>query len=121
MTRTALMKHINDLMTSRGCSLTEDQDAVLCAALGALWEEINAPDATRLDVFVPDYDWNAKWGSPQEAVEAGLSVGDFSEGDQFQLLRLTAGALTTYRIADRKAIPVAVAFPIGLEDLEERG
>lgn len=42
-TRTALMRKINNLMTLAGHSLTEDQDAALCAALGALWEEITGP------------------------------------------------------------------------------
>lgn len=36
MTRTELMRKINDLMTFAGHSLTEDQDAVLCAALQTL-------------------------------------------------------------------------------------
>ncbi|WP_168735310.1 hypothetical protein [Pseudothauera rhizosphaerae] len=36
MTRTELMRAINDLMTAAGCSLTEDQDAVLAAALAVL-------------------------------------------------------------------------------------
>ena len=35
-TRTELMRNINDMMTFAGHSLTEDQDAVLCAALQTL-------------------------------------------------------------------------------------
>ena len=39
MTRTEAMKKINDMMTSQGCSLSEDQDAVLAAALAVLLPE----------------------------------------------------------------------------------
>jgi hypothetical protein len=36
MTRTDLMRKINDMMTAAGATLTEDQDAVLAAALAVL-------------------------------------------------------------------------------------
>lgn len=36
MTRTELMRKINNMMTFSGTSLTEDQDAVLAAALAVL-------------------------------------------------------------------------------------
>lgn len=36
LTRTKLMQRINAMMTAAGASLTEDQDAVLAAALGTL-------------------------------------------------------------------------------------
>lgn len=44
MTRTELCRRINDCMTAEGCSLSEDQDAVLAAALTAMWDEITGAD-----------------------------------------------------------------------------
>ena len=43
ISRTKLMRDINDLMTFGGHSLTEDQEAVLCAALQTLIPHIFAP------------------------------------------------------------------------------
>lgn len=61
------------------------------------------------DIFVPDYEWNAHYESPEEMVkEAG---GELSDGDEFELVRLTVGAKTRYRIVNGQPIPVSVAFP----------
>ena len=67
-----------------------------------------------MEIFVPDYEWNSHWNSVEEAVATGKECGDYSEGDEFKMVRLTVGAMTTYRIVDGKPVPVSVAFPDGL-------
>lgn len=64
-----------------------------------------------MEIFVPDYEWNAHYSTVEESVKAGFECGDFDEGDEFKMVRLTVGACTTYRIVDGKPVPVAVAFP----------
>lgn len=65
-------------------------------------------------VFVPDYEWNAQYSSVEAAVEAGLPYGDYTEGTEFTMIRLTVGAKTTYKMIDGKPVPIVVAFPEGL-------
>lgn len=65
-----------------------------------------------MEIFVPDYEWNAHWKTVEESVDAGFASGDFSEGDEFKMVRLTVGACTTYKIIDGKPIPVAISFPL---------
>jgi hypothetical protein len=67
-----------------------------------------------VEIFVPDYEWNAHYGSVEEAVTAGCEFDELKDGDEFKLVRLTVGACTTYRMVDGKAVPVAVAFPDAL-------
>ena len=67
-----------------------------------------------MEIFVPDYEWNAHYNTVEESVEAGFACGDFKEGDEFKMVRLTVGACTTYKIVDGKPVPVAVSFPAGL-------
>jgi len=67
-----------------------------------------------MDIFVPDYEWNARYESVEAAVASGEEFGDFDEGDEFKMVRLTVGAITTYKIVAGKAVPIAVAFPSGL-------
>ncbi len=71
-----------------------------------------------MEVFVPDYEWNSQWDSVEQAVEEGQKYGDYSEGDEFKMVRLTVGACTTYRIVNGKAVPVAVAFPQNVKEGE---
>ncbi|AUN95444.1 hypothetical protein [Pseudazoarcus pumilus] len=78
MNRTALMKHINDLMTSKGCSLTEDQDAVLCAALGALWEEISG-DAEIAGLRDQIKQWQQKAATWLASPEAAQRLSGYRE------------------------------------------
>lgn len=63
-----------------------------------------------MDIFVPDYEWNSHWNSVEESV----AECDYTEGDEFKMVRLTVGACTTYRIVNGKPVPVVVAFPDGL-------
>jgi hypothetical protein len=65
-------------------------------------------------VFVPDYDWNSQFSSPEDHVEAGREYGESEEGSEFSLVRLTVGAKTTYRIVDGKPVVVSIAFPDAL-------
>jgi hypothetical protein len=67
-----------------------------------------------MEIFVPDYEWNAHYASVEEAVAEGMKCGDFDEGDEFKMVRLAVGACTTYKIVDGKAVPIAVSFPTGL-------
>lgn len=62
-----------------------------------------------MEIFVLDYDWNSQWNS----VEESASDYNYSEGDEFKMVRLNVGACTTYRIVNGKPVPVAVAFPEG--------
>jgi hypothetical protein len=64
-----------------------------------------------MEIFVPDYEWNSHWNSVDEAVSAGEEFGDYYEGQEFKMVRLTVGACTTYRIVDGKPIPISVSFP----------
>lgn len=64
-----------------------------------------------MEIFVPDYDWNAHYESVEESVDEGMKYGDFEEGDEFSMVRLTVGACTTYKIVDGKAVPISLAFP----------
>lgn len=70
-----------------------------------------------MEIFVPDYEWNSHWKSVDEAVEDGKKYGDFPEGDEFTMVRITVGAATTYRIVDGKPMPINVAFPDSLPAL----
>jgi len=72
-----------------------------------------------MEIFVPDYEWNSHWNSVEEAVSAGAECGDYREGDEFKMVRLTVGACTTYRIVDGKPFPVMVSFPDGLPSNEK--
>ena len=67
-----------------------------------------------MEIFVPDYEWNAHYSSVEEAVEAGGEFDELKDGDEFKLVRLTVGACTTYKMVNGKAVPVAVAFPDAL-------
>lgn len=67
-----------------------------------------------MEIFVPDYEWNAHYSSVEESVAEGMKCGDFDEGEEFKMVRLTVGACTTYKIVDGKPVPVAVSFPDGL-------
>lgn len=64
-----------------------------------------------MEIFVPDYEWNAHYSSIEEMVSSGAECGDYKEGDEFKMVRLTVGACTTYRIVDGKPVPIFVAFP----------
>lgn len=68
-----------------------------------------------MEVFVPEYEWNAHYPSIQENLDDGLERGEYQEGDEFKMVRLLVGACTTYAIKDGKPVPVAVSFPKGLE------
>jgi hypothetical protein len=70
-------------------------------------------------IFVPDYEWNSHYNSPEECVLLGQQCGDFNEGDEFKLVRLEVGACTTYRVVNGKPVPVVVAFPAGIESESE--
>ena len=74
-----------------------------------------------MEVFVPEYDWNCQWESVEASVSAGQECGDFSEGDEFKMVRITVGACTTYRIVDGKAVPVAISFPEALQPPKNEG
>jgi hypothetical protein len=63
------------------------------------------------EIFVPDYEWNAHYESPEEVI----ATGELAEGEEFDLVRLTVGAKTTYRVVNGKPVPVSVAFPEGIE------
>lgn len=71
-----------------------------------------------MEVFVPPYEWNSHYTSVEEAVAEGQKYGDCQEGDEFQMVRLTVGALTTYKVVDGKAVPIKVAFPEGMASNE---
>jgi hypothetical protein len=68
-----------------------------------------------MEIHVPDCEWNTHYRSPEEAVKLGMEYGDYKEGEEFKLVRLQVGAVTTYRIVDGKPVPVAVGFPTGIE------
>ena len=68
-----------------------------------------------MDIFVPDYEWNAHYDS----VEENMTGCDYEEGDEFKMIRLTVGACTTYRVVNGKPVPVAVAFPEALPSIDE--
>ena len=72
-----------------------------------------------MDVFVPDYDWNSQWESVEASVKNGQGYGDFSEGDEFSMVRLTVGARTTYRIVNGVPTPVSVSFPEELKPTDQ--
>ena len=63
-----------------------------------------------MDIFVPEYDWNSHW----ESVNENVLECDYTEGQEFTMVRLTVGARTTYRIVNGNAVPVSMAFPEGL-------
>lgn len=64
-----------------------------------------------MEIFVPDYDWNAHWGS----VEESATACEYEEGEEFVMVRLTVGAATTYRMQGGKPMPVSVAFPDNIQ------
>ena len=66
------------------------------------------------EVFVPDYDWNAHFASPEEHIRSGQEYGESEEGSEFTLVRLTVGAKTTYRVVNGKPEVVSIAFPEAL-------
>lgn len=68
------------------------------------------------EVFVPDYDWNSHFTSPEDHVESGREYGESDEGSEFTLVRLTVGAKTTYRIVDGKPVAISLAFPEALKE-----
>lgn len=72
------------------------------------------------ELYVPDYEWNAHYNSPEECVEQGKEVGDFKEGEEFSLVRLQVFAKTTYKIVDGKPVPVSLAFPDQLLEIAEQ-
>lgn len=61
------------------------------------------------EIFVPTYEWNAHYDSVAEAVAEGR--GDYPEGAEFKMVRLTVHAETTYRIVNGQPVPVSVAYP----------
>lgn len=64
-----------------------------------------------MNVFVPDYDWNCHWSSPEEAVEEGRKYGECQDGTEFTMVRLMVGAKSTYRVIDGAPVLVSIAFP----------
>lgn len=69
-----------------------------------------------MDVFVPTYEWNARYSSVEEAYAKGYACGDYEEGDEFKMIRLTVGACTTYKVIDGKPVPIELSFPESLEE-----
>jgi len=67
-----------------------------------------------MEIYVPDYEWNAQYESPEECLALGREKGDLKEGDEFSLVRLTVGANTTYRVIDGKAVPIIITFPVAI-------
>ena len=63
------------------------------------------------EIYVPDYEWNSHYNSPEECVEIGREFDEFKEGETFSLVRLQIFAKTTYKIMDGKPVPIEVAFP----------
>ncbi len=64
------------------------------------------------EIHVPDYEWNAHYESPEEMVRLD---GTLVEGEEFELVRLTVGAKTRYRIVEGKPVPVSISFPEGIK------
>lgn len=64
------------------------------------------------EVFVPEDEWNAHWGSVQEH----KADSDYAEGDEFKLVRLLVGACTTYKIVNGAAVPISISFPKGVAE-----
>lgn len=80
--------------------------------LKALWEcAQRQPSRPAVEVFVPDYDWNARHPSVDASVKEGVACGDYQEGDEFKMVRLTVGPCTTYKIVNGDPVPQAISFP----------
>lgn len=71
-----------------------------------------------MDVFVPEYDWNSQWSSVEKSVKEGVAYGDYAEGDEFKMVRLTVHACTTYKIIDGKPVATAISFPVGIKEAD---
>lgn len=67
------------------------------------------------EIFVPTYEWNSHYASIEECVEEGKKFGDYQDGEEFEMVRLTVGAKTKYRIVNGKAVPIEVSFPSKIE------
>lgn len=72
-----------------------------------------------MEIFVHDHDWNEPHASVDEAVAEGMESGDYKEGDEIKMVRLTVGAYTTYKIVGGRPVPIAVSFPTGLSSAVE--
>ena len=58
-----------------------------------------------MEIFVARYDWNEQYNSVEEMVDG------CSDGDEFELIRLTVGGITKYRIINGVAVAMSVSFP----------
>lgn len=58
-----------------------------------------------VEVFVGHYDWNEQYCTVEERASG------CSEGDEFELVRLTVGGLTKYRIINGAPVAMSVSFP----------
>ena len=67
------------------------------------------------DIFVPTYEWNSHYASIDECVKDGKQFGEYNHGDEFEMVRITVGAKTKYRMVDGKPVPIEVSFPEKIE------
>lgn len=107
------LETVRRLADEAGFEFHERFEGEFCGSLAMLqrFGELAKASAYGVNVFVPDYDWNCHWGSPEEAVTEGQKYGDYPEGYDFTMVRLVVGAKSAYRIIDGVPVLTSIAFP----------
>lgn len=63
-----------------------------------------------MEIFVARYDWNEQYGSVEEM------ASQCSEGEEFELVRMTVGGCTKYKILNGAPVAMHVSFPERIEE-----
>lgn len=112
------LETVRRLADEAGFEFHERFEGEFCGSLEMLqrFDELAKASASGVNVFVPDYDWNSRWDSPEEAVTEGQKYGDYPEGYDFTMVRLVVVARSAYRIIGGVPVLTSTAFPEEIND-----
>lgn len=107
------LETVRRLADEAGFEFHERFEGEFCGSLAMLqrFAELAKASAYGVNVFVPDYEWNSHWGSPEKAVTEGQKYGDYPEGYEFTMVRLVVVARSAYRIIGGVPVLTSTAPP----------
>ena len=105
------LETVRRLADEAGFDFHERFEGEFCGSLEMLQRFDELAKASAVNVFVPHYDWNSRWDSPEEAVTEGQKYGDYQDGCEFTMVRLVVVAQSAYRIIGGVPVLTSTAFP----------
>ena len=105
------LETVRRLADEAGFEFHERFEGEFCGSIEMLQRFDELAKASAYNVFVPNYDWNSHWDSPEKAVTEGQKYGDYPEGYDFTMVRLVVVARSAYRIIGGVPVLTSTAFP----------